>query len=319
MAHNWLVKEVIKDIVDNGINGNVLDYGKRFQVGTAAVQALVHNVEDKEVLLYFANALPDNLTMNKLNTNLKGNLGDAPEVDETEDDEFDEEIEEEVKTPVKKTPAKTAPKEKTVLPKKGGKFDPATDKYDNNTWAIWDKDRKYTKAELEKGTARPLYNIGRKVYDIPHKELFNKDASINAIMKAQTVAKTSAKPASTKKTVTAKKTDGNGKYDGMKPRDLYGLCIKNKIKVEKQKPAAYYIVKLEEYSTKNALPEDPTALSYDELQEFSAIQLYKMCKKAGIDAEPKMTAEHYISLILPDDEAEDETDFDWDEEDFDLD
>lgn len=40
--------------------------------------------------------------------------------------------------------------------------------------------------------------------------------------------------------------DAKGKYDDMKPKALYDLCIERKIEAEKKKPAQYYINLLEE-------------------------------------------------------------------------
>lgn len=306
-AKNWTVAEVVTDVVENGINGNVLDYGKRFQAGTAVIQALVSNVKDKDVLITFVEGLPDNLTMRKLNDGLKAGFGEIDEVEE--DTDIDDEVEEAPvkktagrKPGVKKVPAKTAVKKV----ESEGEFSGM----DNDTWQNWDVNRKYTKEELEQGTARPLYNIGRKCYDIPHKELTNKTATIECILKAQTVAK-GAKPAAkktpTKQTTT--KTTTKSKYAGAKAQQLYAECMKRKIKVPKQKPADFYIAKLEEYDKKNALPENPTEMSYDELQKFTEIQLYKACVKEGIEVEKQMTKEYYISNLIPTEEEE-ELDFD---------
>lgn len=108
--------------------------------------------------------------------------------------------------------------------------------------------------------------------------------------------------------------------ESMTTKQLYALCVKRGIKANKYgKPKSYYIELLTgndaaEANTEEAETEEEEA--GESYEDMNAMDLYKLCKKRGIKAEPKKTAKEYIKLLkAADAEAEsEEADDDWDDE-----
>lgn len=113
---------------------------------------------------------------------------------------------------------------------------------------------------------------------------------------------------------------GDEDLESMTTKQLYALCVKRGIKANKYgKPKSYYIELLTgndaaEANTEEAEAEEEEA--GESYEDMNAMDLYKLCKKRGIKAEPKKTAKEYIKLLkAADAEAEsEEADDDWDDE-----
>lgn len=116
---------------------------------------------------------------------------------------------------------------------------------------------------------------------------------------------------------------GDEDLESMTTKQLYALCVKRGIKANKySKPKSYYIELLTgndvaEVNTEEAEAEEAEEEEAGEsYEDMNAMDLYKLCKKRGIKAEPKKTAKEYIKLLkAADAEAEsEEADDDWDDE-----
>lgn len=111
--------------------------------------------------------------------------------------------------------------------------------------------------------------------------------------------------------------------EAMTKNELYELCVKRGIKAQKhQKPKAYYIELLKTAGNVGAIEEDEAEEEAEEevgdsYEDMSAVDLFKLCKKRGIKAEPKKKAAVYIKLLEEADAADaagDEEDDDWGDE-----
>lgn len=113
--------------------------------------------------------------------------------------------------------------------------------------------------------------------------------------------------------------EGTEDLQSMTSKQLYELCTKKGIKAKKYGVNKQYYLDLlnagdadaeAEEDVEDAESEEP---AYDEM---NAMELYKLCKKRGIKAEPKKKASDYIKLLKKADEAaKAEADADEDEED----
>lgn len=119
-------------------------------------------------------------------------------------------------------------------------------------------------------------------------------------------------------------TEGAGEEDlsSMSAKELMKLCDKRGIKVPHYgKNKQFYLDALAGGSTTPTEAEEEEADEAEEkaegpaYEEMTAMELYKLCKKRGIKAEPKQKANAYIKLLkaadTSDAEAEEE---DWGEE-----
>lgn len=157
----------------------------------------------------------------------------------------------------------------------------------------FDVTKRYTREELEAVPARTLYNIARKVFNIPNNKLKAKPDSVEEILKIQ---------------------DGDGEevpdYTNMKATELWKLLKERGIKAPVKKKEKFYIdmlVKDDEeqvHAAEEANAEE--AESEIDLESMSAIDLYKLCKSRGIKAKTKQEKDYYIDLLSPKDEEEDE-------------
>lgn len=108
-------------------------------------------------------------------------------------------------------------------------------------------------------------------------------------------------------------------FNAMTTKQLYELCIKKGLKVNKYgKPKSYYIEQLtaaaggaDEEEEEAEKEEDPG------YEDMSAVELFKLCKKRGLKVEPKKPAKAYIALLKKADEEADaveEDEDDWGDE-----
>lgn len=155
--------------------------------------------------------------------------------------------------------------------------------------------------------------------------------------------KKSSKKASTKKEAEADEDDTED-YESMTAQALYKLCCSRGISSHcKSRSKAALIEVLEKHdrgeleSTKDAKksapkkeaePEEDDTEDWDEDEDEkedpyagkTAMELYKECKKRGINAKPKMKAADYAKLLKADDEAEEpeEEDIEDDEDEWEI-
>lgn len=90
-------------------------------------------------------------------------------------------------------------------------------------------------------------------------------------------------------------------------------------KSEEEKKAAQRERARKRREAKKAVEEDEDEDDIDEVEDdyssMNAVELFKLCKKRGIDAKPKMKANEYVKLLKDADEkASDDSDDDWDDE-----
>lgn len=116
---------------------------------------------------------------------------------------------------------------------------------------------------------------------------------------------------------------GDVDYNTMTTKQLYEMCIKKGLKVNKYgKPKSYYIEQLTGAVEDAVEDEDDEQAEVEgpDYSTMSAVELFKLCKKRGIKAEPKKKASVYVALLQKADEAskevvDEEEDDDWDEDD----
>lgn len=100
MAKNWTMCEAIEEMA-NGTKENIADFGGRYPLTTTLMAKAVSG--DKEAVVELIKALPEHITVRKIEATLKTGVA------EVEANEEAEEVEE--KKPVKKTKEKKAVKE----------------------------------------------------------------------------------------------------------------------------------------------------------------------------------------------------------------
>lgn len=108
--------------------------------------------------------------------------------------------------------------------------------------------------------------------------------------------------------------DAEQDYNSMNGDTLIKLCKERGISTKGLKKADLVRV-LEEYDANGGTQDsedDDTETSYEGMK---AMDLFKLCKKRGLKAEPKKPAKYYIDLLTADDNADDEGEDDgWEEE-----
>ena len=115
-------------------------------------------------------------------------------------------------------------------------------------------------------------------------------------------------------------TEDGSDLESMTTKQLYELCIKKGLKVSKYgKPKSYYIEQLSGASeTEEVEGEEEEETEDPGYEDMSAVELFKLCKKRGLKAEPKKPAKTYIAMLKKADEdaaqATEEDDDDWDDE-----
>lgn len=278
MAKNWTVAEVATSINENGtMNENTLDFGRRFPVTTNLVVAALTG--DKNAVLQLLIALPEYVTMSKLEKNFKTAIEEGTPIgpvssDEDTDSEEDEETEDEAPAP--KTAKKVAGKKETVA-------------------ASTDDD------DLESKTGKELLEIGKEL-GIPVKAMKGKTMAIESIRKAR--AEQGVMP-------TPVEDNDDTDYSTMSAKDLYKLCKERGIEAEQKKPTKYYVELLEAADNADNDTEEETAVDYSKM---TAKELYSLCKERKIAAEQKKPAKYYIELLESADGDEESEEWSEDEE-----
>lgn len=107
--------------------------------------------------------------------------------------------------------------------------------------------------------------------------------------------------------------------DAKTTKQLYEMCIKKGLKVSKYgKPKSYYIEQLTGAGECDGDDEEDVSEEAEagpDYNEMTAIELFKLCKKRGIPAEPKKKAATYIKLLQEADSNDvEEEEEDWDDE-----
>lgn len=194
----------------------------------------------------------------------------------------------------KKDEKVTAKKEtaKTSKPSNGEKI----------TEENYNPEEKYTEEQYASVPARALYNIARRVFDIPRSELGAKPDMIKALMQAQGSGNVVSKEEQ------KHEEEAGTTYDGMKIRALYEECISRGIKVEKKQERKVYVDLLianDEEQAAEVEAEEETTLDYDSM---TARQLYDECRKRDITCEPKQDKSVYKEILEEDDAEADEPD-----------
>lgn len=111
-------------------------------------------------------------------------------------------------------------------------------------------------------------------------------------------------------------TEDVSDLEAMTTKQLYELCIKKGLKVNKYgKPKSYYIEQLSGASETEEAEDEEEEVEDPGYEDMSAVELFKLCKKRGLKAEPKKPAKTYITMLKKADEeaaqATEEDDDDW--------
>ena len=111
-------------------------------------------------------------------------------------------------------------------------------------------------------------------------------------------------------------TEDGADLNSMTTKQLYELCIKKGLKVNKYgKPKSYYIEQLSGASETEEAEDEEEETEDPGYEDMSAVELFKLCKKRGLKAEPKKPAKTYIAILKKADEeaaqATEEDDDDW--------
>lgn len=286
MAKNWTVAEVAAAINENGImNENTLDFGRRFPVTTNLVGAALTG--DKNAVLQMLTALPEYVTMSKLEKAFKTAIEEGTPIgpvagDEDEDTDVEAEDEgAEDEAPAEKPAKKAAAKKETA----------ASDDDD----------------DLESKTGKELLEIGKEL-GIPVKAMKGKAMAIESIRKARAEQGGAMNPpTAADDSEEAEAAD----YSQLSAKELYKLCKERGIEAEQKKPAKYYIDLLEEADSEED-SEEETVVDYSKM---TAKELYGLCKERKIKAEQKKPAKYYIELLeAADENGEESGEEEWSEE-----
>lgn len=163
----------------------------------------------------------------------------------------------------------------------------------------YDKTQVYTEAQLRTATLRGLYNIGRKVFDIPRDQMSTKDDAVAALLKAQGGGS------------KAEPEESDDPYAGLKAKALYKMCIERGIKTKMQLSADVYKELLIQNDAENAAVNDDEE---DEYAGMTEVALYKLCKAQGLEAKTKQDRSYYIEILQAAEEEDDE-DEEWSDDD----
>ena len=280
MAKNWTVAEVAAVINENGImNENTLDFGRRFPVTTNLVGAALTG--DKNAVLQMLTALPEYVTMSKLEKAFKTAIeegtpigpvaGDEDEDTDAEDAGDDDDLEsktgkelleigKELGIPVKAMKGKAMAIEsiRKARAEQGGAMNPP---------AAADDSEEAEEADYSQLSAKELYKLCKE-RGIEAEQKKPAKYYIDLLEEAD------SEEDSEEETVVD--------YSKMTAKELYGLCKERKIKAEQKKPAKYYIELLE------AADEDGEESGEEEWSEEEAEEekpAAKPAKKAGKKSE----------------------------------
>lgn len=285
MAKNWTVAEVAAVINENGImNENTLDFGRRFPVTTNLVGAALTG--DKNAVLQMLTALPEYVTMSKLEKAFKTAIEEGTPIGPVAgDDDEDTDVENEDEGTEEEAPA-----EKPVKKAAAKKEAAASDDDD-----------------LESKTGKELLEIGKEL-GIPVKAMKGKAMAIESIRKARAEqGGTMNPPVAEDDSEEAEAAD----YSQLSAKELYKLCKERGIEAEQKKPAKYYIDLLEEADSEED-GEEETVVDYSKM---TAKELYGLCKERKIKAEQKKPAKYYIELLeAADEDGEESGEEEWSEE-----
>lgn len=132
-------------------------------------------------------------------------------------------------------------------------------------------------------------------------------------------AETEGKKEEKKPAVKEKKAAGND-YESMTGKELITILRERKLAKEceakyglKKDGMVRFLTELENgVDDSDDEDEQDDAVDYSKM---SPVELFKECKKRGIEAEQKKPAKYYINLLKKDDEANEQEDDDWNDED----
>jgi hypothetical protein len=110
-------------------------------------------------------------------------------------------------------------------------------------------------------------------------------------------------------------------YSELSAKELYALCEERGIEAEPKMKVKYYIDLLKEADSEASNNSDEDDWEDEDEQEadyesMSAKELYVLCKKRNVKAEPKKSEKYYIRLLEEADQASEEWEDDEDEEDW---
>lgn len=207
MAKNWTVKEASVVLAKGKNKEEILELGKRFPLATVVITKVGAGCAAPEAFMELMKAMPDYLTMNKLNSALKGDATDAADVEEDT---------EEVEAPAAKSEKKTEKKAKAA--------DVEEEDADVDAEDIPD---------FESMSAQEMYKWGRK-RGIKFKS--TKKADMIAVLKEQF-----GQGASDDEEEEVAEEESDNKYAEMSVKELFKECKSRGIEAEIKKPAKYYI------------------------------------------------------------------------------
>jgi hypothetical protein len=172
-------------------------------------------------------------------------------------------------------------------------------------------------------SACPDYLTVRKIEDVLKNGVKAEDEASDA--SEDDAEAEDEKPVKTKakveKATTAETEDDDNDYESKSSQQLYKILASRGLTKGKRfskKADMIEALKADDAKSGGADVEDETEAETEDYSEMTAMDLFKLCKKRGIKAEPKQKASVYIKLLEKADEAmnEPEDDDDWgDEED----
>ena len=202
MAKNWTVKEASIVLANGKSKEDILDLGKRFPLATVVISKVGAGCAAPGAFMELMKAMPDYLTMNKLNSALKDGSVSAEDAD-IEDTEVEEDVEE----------TKPVKKEKPVA--KATKK--ATEESDI--------------PDFESMTAQQMYDWGKA-----------RGIKFKSTKKADMIALLNEKFGGTQAEADDEEVEETeDEYASMSVKELFKECKERGIKAEIKKPAKYYI------------------------------------------------------------------------------
>lgn len=266
MATNYTIEEAVKIIAEGKNTEAIQEIGKRFPI--LAVKIAVLTAKAKDEIVDFIGYMPEYLTANKVNSEIKKSLT-ASEDDEAEDETPDEK-------PVKPTKEKAS---KKAAKEDDEEVEDAGDDYASMTgkelWAILGEKGLRADCKEKCGT--------KKAEILEYIEKYGLDGSTEADDE------------------DVDDDENDNPYEGKSAMELFKECKKRGIKAAPKKPAKFYVDLLQKADDEEADANDEDDDWEEEVEEETTKKPAKSTKKA----KPAKTKKE---VVEEDDEDDDDWD-----------
>lgn len=267
MAKNWTVKEA-SIVLANGKNKeDILDLGKRFPLATVVISKVGASCAAPGAFMELMKAMPDYLTMNKLNSALKDGSASVEDAD-IEDTEVEEDVEE--TKPVKKEKPVAKPAKKAEVEE--------------------DTNADSEIPDFESMTAQQMYDWGKA-----------RGIKFKSTKKADMIALLNEKFGGAQAETDEEEVEeaAEDEYANMSVKELFKECKERGIKAEIKKPAKYYIDLLK--ADDAAADEDSDEEDWEDEEEVEEKPVAKKSEKKT----EKPVAKKPAKKAEPEEEEED--------------